>query len=123
MTGSLNNLLNLLNETLRKSSPIFLVGLEFLCHGIDRHDGMIEVSRHTLTISMMANASMTVAFRGGKVLPDAAMTLSAERLPALVASRRSFPVGFHPVMFILLVLLVPIVMFVFMMMVVDNRNG
>ena len=30
LTGSLNNLLDLLNETLRKSSPIFLVCLEFL---------------------------------------------------------------------------------------------
>ena len=54
---------------------------------------------------------------------DAATTSSAERPPALIACRRSFPAGFNPVMFIFLVLLVSIVAFAFMMMVVDNRNG
>ena len=72
---------------------------------------------------MMAKASTTAALRGVKVLSDAATTSSAERPPALIACRRSFPAGFNSVMFILLVLLVPIVAFAFMMMVVDNRNG
>ena len=87
---------------------------------------MIEVKTHTLTIPMMANASTTAAFSGGKLLPDAATTSSAERPPVLIAPRRSFPTGFNPVVFILLVLLVllvPIIAFAFMMMVVDNRNG
>jgi hypothetical protein len=84
---------------------------------------MIQARTHTLTIRMMANASTTAAFSGGKVSPDAATTSSAERPPLLIACRRSFPVGFNPVMFISLVLLVPIVAFAFMMMVVDNRNG
>jgi len=81
---------------------------------------MVEVRTHTLTILIMVNASMTAAFRGGKVLPDAATTSSAERPPPLIAFRRSFPAGFNPVMFILLVLLVA---FAFRMMVVDNENG
>ena len=84
---------------------------------------MIEVSIQTLTISTMANASTTATFRGGKVSSDAATPSSAERPPALIACRRSFAAGFSPVMFILLVLLVPIVAFAFMMMVVDNKNG
>ena len=57
---------------------------------------------------------------------DTATTLSAERPPPLIICRSLFPVGFNPVVFILLVLLVllvPIVAFTFMMMVVDNRNG
>ena len=84
---------------------------------------MVDVSTHTLTISMMANASTTATFRGGKVSSDAATTSSAERPRALIACRRSFPAEFKPEMFILLVLLVPIVAFAFMMMVVDNKNG
>ena len=86
---------------------------------------MIEVRTHTLTIPMMANASTTAAFRGGKVSPDAAATWSAGSLPPLITCRRSFPAGFNAVVFILLVLLVllgPMVAFAFMMMVVDNRN-
>lgn len=74
---------------------------------------------------MMANASTTTAFRGGKASPDAdaATTSSTERPPALIACRSlSFPTGFNPAVFILLVALVPIVAFAFMMMVVDNRN-
>ena len=71
---------------------------------------------------MMVNASTTAALRGGKVLSDAATTSSAERPPALIACRRSFPAGFNPVMFILSVLLIPIVAFAFMMMVVDSRE-
>jgi len=47
---------------------------------------------------------------------------NAERPPPLIACRRSFAVGFNPV-FTSLVSLVLIVAFVFMMMVVDNRNG
>jgi len=69
---------------------------------------------------MMANASPTTAFRGGKVSVAAS---NAERPPPLIACRRSFAVGFNPVVFTSLVSLVPIVAFVFMMMVVDNRNG
>ena len=87
---------------------------------------MIEVRKHTFTIPMMANASTTAAFRGGKALPDAVTTLSEERPPPLITCRRSFAVGFNPVVFIVLLLvasLVPIVAFVFMMMVADNRNG
>jgi len=87
---------------------------------------MIEVRTLTLTIPMMANPSTTVAFRGGKMLSDAATTSSAERPPPLIACRSLFPAGFNPVVFILLALLVslvPIVAFAFMMMVVDNRNG
>jgi hypothetical protein len=61
---------------------------------------MIEVRTHTLTIPMMANASTTAAFRGGKVARRAT-TSSAERPPPLIACRRSFPVGFNPVVFIL----------------------
>ena len=86
---------------------------------------MIEVRTHTLIVSMMANASTTAAFRGGKVLPDAATAWSAGSPPPLITCRRLFPAGFNPVVPILLVLLVllgPIVAFVFMMMVVDNRN-
>ena len=86
---------------------------------------MIEVRTHTLTVSMMANASTTAAFRGGKVSPDAATTSSARSPPPLITCNRSFPAGFNSVVFILLVLLVllgPIVAFAFMMMVVDNRN-
>ena len=71
---------------------------------------------------MMANASMTAAFRVGKVSSDAATTSSAERRPALIACRRAFLAGFNPEMFMLLVLLVPIVAFAFMMMVVDNKE-
>jgi hypothetical protein len=87
---------------------------------------MIEVRPHTLTILMMANASMTAAFRGGKASPDAATASSAETPPPLISCRRSFPAGFNPVFFILLLLLVslvPIVAFAYMMMVVDNRSG
>ena len=80
---------------------------------------MIDVSTHTLTTSMMANASMTAAFRGGKVLSDAATTSSAERPPVLITCRRAFPAGFNTVMFILLV---PTVAFAFTMMVVNNKN-
>ena len=86
---------------------------------------MIEVRTHTLTISMMANASTTAAFRGGKVSPAAATTWSAGSPPPLITCKRSFPAGFNSVVFILLVVLVllgPIVAFAFMMMVVDNRN-
>ena len=83
---------------------------------------MIEVRTHTLTIPMMANASTTAAFRGGKVSPDAATTWSAGSTPPLITCRRSFPAGFNAVAFILLVLLGPIVAFAFMMMVADNRN-
>ena len=86
---------------------------------------MIEVRTHTLTIPMMANASTTATFRGGKVSPDAPTTLSAGSLPPLITCRRLFPAGFNTVVFILLVLLVLlglIVAFAFMMMVVDNRN-
>ena len=75
---------------------------------------------------MMANASTTAAFRGGKASPDAATTSSAERPPPLIACRMSFPAGFNPEVFILLVVvvsLVPMVAFAFMMVVVDNRNG
>ena len=75
---------------------------------------------------MMANASTTAAFKGGKAPPDAATASSAERPPPLIACRRSFPTGFNPLVFILLLVvvsLVPIVAFAFMMMVVDNRNG
>ena len=57
--------------------------------------------------------------------PDAATTSSEGSPPLLIACRRSFPVGFNRVVFILLVLLVslvPIVVFAFMMMV-DNRTG
>ena len=84
---------------------------------------MIQVRTHTLTIPMMANASVTAAFRGGKASPDAS---SAERPPPLITCRRSFPAGTKPVVFILLMSLmslVPIVAFAFMMMVVDNRKG
>jgi len=87
---------------------------------------MIEVRTLTLTILTMANPSTTATFRGGKMLSDAATTSSAERLPLLIACWSLFPVGFNPVVFILLallVLLVPIVVYVFMMMAVDNRNG
>jgi len=84
---------------------------------------MIEVRTLTLTIPMMANASTTAAFRGGKASLDAVTASSAERPPPLIACRRSFAVGFDPVVFKLLVSLVPIVAFAFMMMVVDNRNG
>ena len=86
---------------------------------------MIEVRTLTLTIPTMANPSMTAAFRGGKMLSDAATTPSAEMPPPLIVCRSLFPAGFNPVVFILLVLLVslvPIVAFAFMM-VVDNRNG
>ena len=83
---------------------------------------MMDAKTHTLTIPMMANASTTAAFRGGKVSPDAATTSSAERPPAM-ACKRSFPTGFNPEVFMLLLLLVSLVAFVFMMMVVDNRNG
>ena len=86
---------------------------------------MIEVRTHTLMIPMMANASTTAAFRGGKVSPDSATTWSAGSPPPPITCRRSFPAGFNPVVFILLVLLVllgPIVAFAFMMIVVDNRN-
>ena len=75
---------------------------------------------------MMANASTTAAFKGGKAPPDAATASRAERPPPLIACRRPFGVGFNQVAFILLLLLtslVPIVAFAFMMMVVDNRNG
>ena len=84
---------------------------------------MIEVRTHTFTIPIMANASTTTAFRGGKVSPDAATTSSAERPPPLIACRRSFPAGFNTVVFIFLVSLVLIVAVAFMVMVVDNRNG
>jgi hypothetical protein len=127
LIGSLNNLVDLLNKTLRKSGPIFLVGIEFLSCRIDRRDkAVIEVRTHTLTIPMMAKASTTAAFRGGKASPDALTTSSAERPPPLIACRRSFSMGFNPVVFILLLLLmslVSIVVFAFMMMVVDKRNG
>ena len=86
---------------------------------------MNEVRTHTLMIPMMANASTTAAFRGGKVLPDAATTSSAGSPPPPITSKRSFPAGFNSVVSILLVLLVllgPMVAFAFMMMVVDNRN-
>ena len=86
---------------------------------------MIEVWTHTLTVSMMANASTTAAFRGGKVSPDAATTWSAGSPPLLITCRRSFSAEFNAVVFILLVFLVllgPMVAFAFMMMVVDNRN-
>ena len=83
---------------------------------------MIRLRTHTLTIPMMANVSMTTAFRGGKVSPDTAATSSAERPPTLIACSSLSPAGFNPVVFILLVLLVPIVVFTIMMMVVDNRN-
>ena len=75
---------------------------------------MIEVRTHTLIVSMMANASTTAAFRGGKVLPDAATAWSAGSPPPLITCRRLFPAGFNPVVPILLVLLVllgPIVAF------------
>ena len=75
---------------------------------------------------MMANASMTAAFRGGKASPDAATASSAETPPPLITSRRSFPTEVKSVLFILLLLLVslvPIVAFAYMMMVVDNRSG
>ena len=75
---------------------------------------------------MMANASMTAAFKGGKAPPDAATTSSAGRPPPLIACRRLFPIEFNPLGFrllLLLVSLVPIVAFAFMMMVVDNKNG
>ena len=56
--------------------------------------------------------------------PDAATMLSeGSPPPLLIACRRSFPTGFNPVVFILLVLLVQIVAFAFMMMVVEDRNG
>jgi hypothetical protein len=84
---------------------------------------MIEVRTQTLTIPMMANPSTTAAFRGGKMLSDAATTSSAERPPPLIACRSLFSAGFNPVVFILLVSLVLIVAFAFMMMVVDNRNS
>ena len=72
---------------------------------------------------MIANASTTATFRGGKTSPDAATTSSAERPPPLIACIRSFAVGFNPVVFmLLLVSLVPIVTLVFMMMMVDNRT-
>ena len=93
---------------------------------MNRHDARTKVRTHTCTIPMMANASTTAAFRGGKASPDAATTSSAERPPALIACKRSFPAGFNLVMFmllVLLVLLVAIVLFAFMMIVVDNRNG
>ena len=61
---------------------------------------MIEVRTHTFTILMVANASMTTAFRGGKASPDAVTTSSAERPPPLIACRRSFAAGFNPVVFI-----------------------
>ena len=83
---------------------------------------MIEVRTHTLTIPMIANASTTAAFRGGKVSPDAATAWSAGSPPPLITCKRSFPAGFNSVVFMLLVLLGPIVAFAFMMMVVDNRN-
>ena len=84
---------------------------------------MIDVRTHTLTIPIMANASTTAAFSGGKVSPDAATTSSEERPPPLIACRRSFPAGFNPVVFIFLVSLVLIAAVAFMVMVVDNRNG
>ena len=61
---------------------------------------MIEVRIHTLTIPMMANASTTAAFSGGKTLPDAVTASSAERPPPLIACRRSLAVEFNPVVFI-----------------------
>ena len=67
---------------------------------------MIEVRTHTFTIPMMANASTTGPFRGGKASPDAVTASSAERPPPLIACRRSFAAGFNPVVFILLLLLV-----------------
>ena len=70
---------------------------------------MIEIRTHTFTIPMMANASTTAAFRGGKASPDAVTTLSAERPPPLIACRRSFAAGFNPVVFILLLLAVSLV--------------
>ena len=72
---------------------------------------------------MMANASTTAAFRGGKASPEAVTASSAERPPPLIACKRSFAVS--PVVFILLLVvvsLVPIVAFVPMMMV-DNRSS
>ena len=87
---------------------------------------MTEVRTLTLTILLMANASTTAAFRGRKVLPDVATTLSAGSPPPLIACRRSLPTEFNPVVFILLALLVslvPIVAFAFMTTVIDNRNG
>jgi len=74
---------------------------------------------------MMAIASTTADFRGGKVSPDAATTSSEGSPPPLIACRRSFPAGFNQVVFILLVLLVLLVLIVAFafMMVIDNRNG
>ena len=109
-----------------KAAQSFLLILNFCGHRIDRCGGMITVRIHTLTIPMMANASTTAAFRGGKASPDAATTWSAESPPVLIACRGSFPAGFNRVVFILLLVvvsLVTIVAFAFMMMVVDNRNG
>jgi hypothetical protein len=60
------------------------------------------------------------------MLPDAATTWSAERPPPLIACKSLFSAGFNPVVFILLmllVLLVPIVVFAFMTMVVDNKTN
>ena len=106
-----------------KTAQAFPLILNFCGHHIDRHSVIISVRTHTVTILIMANASPTATFRGGKALPDAATTSSAERPPALIACRRSFPTVFNPVVFILLVALVSIVAFAFMMMVVDNRSG
>jgi hypothetical protein len=105
-----------------KAAQSFLLILNFCGHHIDKFDRINEVKRHTLTIPMMANASTTASFRGGKVSPDVATTSSAERPPVLITCRKSFPVGFKFILLALLVLLVPIVAFAFMMMVVDNRN-
>ena len=45
---------------------------------------MIEVRTHTLTVSMMANASTTAAFRGRKVSPESATTWSTGSPPQLI---------------------------------------